>query len=281
MKSKSKPQTDTDDLFQGEAIANYELEITNDKDLSTKGSIRNSVEDSTSSIRNSQFVISNACRLKPSGIPWLGDIPEHWELKKLKHITKVISKGTTPSTEGFETLEVGAFRFLKAENLIDNSLAFLPEFYIDEKTNNALSRSILEEKDILIVIAGATIGKVAILENEFLPANTNQAVCFIRLMDIRSCRFIWYYFRTDFVRNLILINSVQSAQPNISMSLLKELALPIPPVPEQKAIAKYLDRKTGRIDSLISKKEKLVELLKEKRGALISSAVTGKLTITN
>ena len=114
--------------------------------------------------------------MKPSGIEWLGDVPEHWEIKKIKHLTKVISKGTTPSTEGFEILEEGEIRFIKAENLVENSLSLTPEFFIDHKTNAALCRSILEENDVLIVIAGATIGKVAILEKRFLPIRIRLCV---------------------------------------------------------------------------------------------------------
>jgi type I restriction enzyme S subunit len=218
-------------------------------------------------------------KLKPSGVEWLKEVPEHWEVNRVKHIANTISKGTTPSTEGLEILEEGKIRFLKAENLVDNSLCPEPEFFIDEKTNSFLSRSILKEKDILIVIAGATIGKVAILEDAFLPANTNQAVCFIRLQLPEQSRFVWYYFRSDFVRHQILVNSVQSAQPNISMSLIKELVLPSPPLSEQQAISTFLDRETAKIDKLVSKVEEAILKLKEYRTAIISAAVTGKIDV--
>jgi type I restriction enzyme, S subunit len=211
---------------------------------------------------------------KPSGVEWLGDVPKHWEIKRLKNITNVISKGTTPSTEGFEISFEGIIRFIKAENIINDNISKYPEFLINEETNKALSRSILQEKDLLIVIAGATIGKVALLTKEFIPANTNQAVCFIRLKKKEMDRFIWYYLRSDFIQNFITINSVQSAQPNISMGILSESILPLPSLSEQKIIVRFLDHETGKIDILVAKKKRLIELLKEKRTALISRAVT-------
>jgi type I restriction enzyme S subunit len=149
-----------------------------------------------------------------------------------------------------------------------------------EDTNRVLNRSILKEKDILIVIAGATIGKVAILEKEFLPANTNQAVCFIRLKRQEQSKFVWYYLQSDLIRTLVSLNSVQSAQPNLSMGLVKELLFPCPLLPEQQLIATFLDRETAKLDTLITKVESAILKLKEYRTALISAAVTGKIDVS-
>jgi type I restriction enzyme S subunit len=117
---------------------------------------------------------------KDSGIPWLGRIPRHWEVMPVKRCSSVISKGTTPSTEGRDTLEVGPIRFLKAENISGGLIVNNPLVFIDETTHNILRRSQLEQNDVLFVIAGATLGKTAIVHAEHLPANTNQAVAFVR-----------------------------------------------------------------------------------------------------
>ena len=119
-------------------------------------------------------------RLKPSGVEWLGEVPEHWEVTRVKHCARMISKGTTPSTEGREILEIGPVRFLKAENIFGGFITDRPLCFIDEKTNVILKRSQLRSGDILFVIAGATLGKVAVIDDSNLPANTNQAVAFVR-----------------------------------------------------------------------------------------------------
>lgn len=127
--------------------------------------------------------------LKPSVIDWLGDVPAHWKITRIKKLSSLISKGTTPTTVGADfTLE--GIRFLKAENVTEAGVSAQPEFFISEAAHEVLSRSSLKEGDVLVVIAGATTGKSAVLGKEFLPANTNQAVSFIRLIDTSISSYI-------------------------------------------------------------------------------------------
>lgn len=218
--------------------------------------------------------------LKDSGIEWLGEIPEHWEVKKLKYLSKIISKGTTPSTIGKEITLSGDIRFIKAENISNNQVVSQPENYIDIDTNELLKRSELEECDILFVIAGATIGKVAILNSQYLPANTNQAISFIRLIDRKTTKFVWYVLQSSSVNKLIWLNAVQSAQPNLSMENLGNFDIPFPGLEEQRQIVQYIETETARIDVKTAKTEKLIDLLTEYRTALISEVVTGKVKVT-
>src|SRR5699024_9301975 len=111
-------------------------------------------------------------------------------------------------------------RFLKAENVGLYDVYPEPRFCVSESTHQTLSRSALRKNDILVVIAGATTGRAAIMPFSLLPANTNQAVSFIRLRDQGWANFIQYWISTSFVQNLVALNSVQSAQPNLSMEEL-------------------------------------------------------------
>lgn len=97
--------------------------------------------------------VDRKVRLKPSGVEWLGDIPEHWKVKRLKYLSQIISKGTTPSTIGREILLNGPVRFIKAENVVDRKVLEIPENFIDEETNRIINRSQLEKNDLLFVIA--------------------------------------------------------------------------------------------------------------------------------
>lgn len=217
--------------------------------------------------------------MKDSGIEWLGEIPEHWEVKRLKHLTSIISKGTTPSTVGKEVTSQGDVRFIKAENIVNNQVYREPENYIDNETNEILSRSELHEGDILFVIAGATLGKIAILNNDFLPANTNQAISFIRLIDKSSRVFLWYYLQSLTITRIIWLNAVQSAQPNLSMENLGNFYIPYPSSEEQQSIVRHIKTECALIDAKRAKTEKLIELLTEYRTALISEVVTGKIKV--
>ena len=90
-----------------------------------------------------------------------------------------------------------------------------PLWYIDEGTNNLLRRSQLREDDILFVIAGATLGKTAVVRRELLPANTNQAVAFIRPHERIVSSYLAFWLQSSRVKELIWLNAVQSAQPNL------------------------------------------------------------------
>ncbi len=154
-----------------------------------------------------------------------------------------------------------------------------PQFYIDSETNNILKRSILLEGDILFVIAGATIGKVAILQKDLCPANTNQAISFIRLNHNQNTSYVWYWLTSSKIQEQVLLDAVQSAQPNLSMEDLSNLFIPYPPLLEQQQIVDYLDEQTQKIDSPIKKESQRIELLKEYRQSLISEVVTGKIDV--
>jgi type I restriction enzyme S subunit len=219
-------------------------------------------------------------RMKPSGIEWLGGIPEHWEVRKLKGITKIISKGTTPNTLGRNLLPSGDVIFLKAENIgMNNIVSFDPKNYIDNETNNLLGRSKLEENDILFVIAGATIGKVAILDNQFIPANTNQAVSFIRLKNTETVKFVWYWLQSEFIKQQMWLEAVTSAQPNLAMGKLRNFPVLLPNKKEQCNIVEYIEKETSLLNQTISTIEKEILLTQEYKTALIAEAVIGKIDV--
>jgi len=224
--------------------------------------------------------IDPSVKLKPSGISWLGDIPVNWEVKKLKYICEMISKGTTPSTVGAELHNEGNIIFLKAENILStNIISKYPSFFIDFETNELLKRSELKENDILIVIAGATIGKVAILTKDFMPANTNQAVCFIRLKEIIFSKWILLFLQSHSIKQFISLASVQAAQPNLSMENIGNFTVLIPNIHEIEKIIDYIEIEVTTIDNTVSKIEKEIELLQEYRTALISEVVTGEIKV--
>lgn len=216
--------------------------------------------------------------VKDSGIEWLGEVPEHWKIKRLKFISSTISKGTTPSTEGKGLVDNG-IRFLKAENIKDSVVSSSPEFYIDDETHELLRRSQLEENDILFVIAGATIGKVAILPKDLIPANTNQAVCFIRLKKNENHRFVHYWLLSSKIYDQVWLKAVQSAQPNLSMENLGNFPIPYPDATEQADIVDFINKKNAEFSELLNNNIIAVEKLKEYRQAIISEAVTGKIDV--
>jgi type I restriction enzyme S subunit len=215
---------------------------------------------------------------KATEIDWLTQLPKHWSLKRLKFLTKIISKGSTPSTEGREMTTEG-IRFIKAENIYKSKVTEEPAFFIDTVTHRILKRSQLQENDLLFVIAGATIGKVAILSKEFLPANTNQAISFIRLKKKIDVEFCYYWLHSNFITTNIWLKAVTSAQPNLAMEDLGNLSIPYPSDIEKEEIVKYVKEEHQIIDLAISKAQKEISSIKEYREALITDLVMGKCSI--
>lgn len=214
---------------------------------------------------------------KDAEVELLNPIPSHWQIKRVKDISTVISKGTTPTTEGAGFTDFGV-RFLKAENITENgSINKTPMVFISDETDKLLSRSRLKQNDLLIVIAGATTGKIAILPKEILPANTNQAVCFIRLHKYEQGSFLkykQYALNSPYFQRLVWLYAVTSAQPNLPMAVLSRMHLHYPPLEEQTSIAEYLETKTQTIDKKVSLLEKKIGYYHELRKSLIIETVT-------
>ncbi|MEG0869783.1 MAG: restriction endonuclease subunit S [Hafnia sp.] len=217
--------------------------------------------------------------MKYSGVEWLGEVPEHWSICRIKQLSLQISKGTTPSTLGGDFVDEG-IRFLKAENIgKSKEVNFSPQFYITNFVDKQISRSRLQERDVLVIIAGATTGMASVLQKDLLPANTNQAVSFIRPKNAAFAEWIYYWLGTEFTQSVIWMGAVQAAQPNLSMESLGNIPILVPPQDETKSICLEIEKQSIEFENLISKAELAIELMQERRTALISAAVTGKIDV--
>jgi type I restriction enzyme S subunit len=159
----------------------------------------------------------------------LGKIPEEWEVVRLGEVSKTITKGTTPTTYGFSYVNDG-INFIKIESIDENGNFIIEKFeHIDKKTNDYLSRSKLEEGDILFSIAGA-LGRVAIIEKSVLPANTNQALAIIRLKEKKetTIKFLKFYLTSFLIQNYIENILVKSAQSNLTLKHISNFLIPSP-----------------------------------------------------
>ncbi len=220
--------------------------------------------------------LDKTATMRDSGIDWIGKMPMHWELQRVKYVTSIISKGATPEDIFNEQTERYPIRFLKAENIKNSLVDSDPEFYIDRTADNGLRRSRLQANDLLFVIAGATIGKVAQMNPDLLPANINQAISFLRPNGYVLPKYLLYVLDSYIVAEVIQLLTVQAAQPNISMANLGNIEFPLAPKGEQTAIVDFLDHKCTKIDDLIAEKQKAAETMQQYKKSLIYEYVTGK-----
>jgi type I restriction enzyme S subunit len=205
---------------------------------------------------------------KDSGVEWLGEIPSHWEMWKLSHAYNEIGSGTTPSTSNEENFE-GDIPWVTTGELRENIIL---------DTKKKVSQKTIElfptlrkypSGSVAIAMYGATIGRLGILGVE---ATTNQACCVMTTSKVLDNKYLFYWLQA--FKNEIIQLSSGGGQPNINQEKVASLKISAPLVEDQVTIVNFLDHETAKIDSLISKQEKLIELLKEKRQAVISHAVT-------
>lgn len=217
--------------------------------------------------------------MKDSGVEWIGDIPEHWKIRKFGHLINLITKGATPTSYGFDFQDDG-INFIKVESIAKNGEFIPSKFnYISEDCNNFLSRSKMKKGDLLFSIAGA-LGRVAIVNSEILPANTNQALSIIRINnDELLTKYVFYALKADYSVHQIDDSTVQSAQANLSMESIKEFKILIPPIKEQYNLIEFLNQETSKIDKTISKINENINLLEEYKTSLIHHVVTGKIDV--
>ena len=165
------------------------------------------------------------------------------ETVKLSTLTDVITKGTTPTTLGFEFTEKGV-NFVKIECITEDSRFIVSKMlHISEDCNMKLKRSILQENDILFSIAGA-IGRTAIVTKEILPANTNQAVAIIRLRSDSgiNVKFLNQVLHSSLIEKQVNVKKAGVAQINLSLSDVGDFNIIVPPLEEQNRFATFVEQ---------------------------------------
>jgi type I restriction enzyme S subunit len=197
-------------------------------------------------------------RYKDSGVEWIGEIPEHWEIKKIKYISN-ITMGQSPKSEECSLDETG-LPFLQG-NAEFTSLHPIPKIYCN--TANKFSKV----NDILLSVR-APVGAMNISDRVY---GIGRGLCAITANKVQV-RYLWYSMNVSLEE--LFIKSKGSTFEAVTVTDVNNLLSVLPPKNEQTAIANFLDQKTAEIDGLIADKEKLIELLQEKRQAIITEAVT-------
>ncbi|WP_296130212.1 restriction endonuclease subunit S [Pseudomonas sp. Ga0074129] len=175
--------------------------------------------------------------------------------KKLGDLCNLVTKGTTPTSVGFDFAEHGV-PFLRIQNISGSTVSLDDVLYIEENTHNALGRSKIRPGDFLITIAG-TIGRTAIVPPGFPESNCNQAVAILRFDEAKLWpKFLLYWLSTEDATGQISGRKVTATISNLSLGQIKELEIPLPPLSEQKRIADILDK----ADAIRRKRQQAIHL---------------------
>jgi type I restriction enzyme S subunit len=220
--------------------------------------------------------LDDSVKMKDSGVEWLGSVPYHWKVVPLKHLLEgALQYGATESGETFieewpryiRITDIDSHGRLRSEGA--KSLApSIAEPYLIKKW------------DILFARSGATVGKSFVYEGEDYKA------CFAGYMirasvnpSLICSEYLYFYLQSHSYWEYIVGSQSQATIQNVSAEKYGALFVPLPPIEEQSNLLTFLKKTTSRVDELISRTERSIELLKEKRSALITAAVTGKIDV--
>lgn len=208
---------------------------------------------------------------KDSGVEWIGMIPQHWSRGSLKYIL------SQPITDGPHETPVfisEGVEFLSVDGIQEGELVFEGKRFISAEDHRRYSLKAKPQLNDVLVGKSASVGKVARVKTS-IEFNVWSPLAILR-SDAKKCLpgFLEYSLKGESSQRQIYLEGNTSTQANISMDRLGCVGIAFPPIGEQAAIASRIDRETSRIDALIAKKTRFIELLKEKRQALITHAVT-------
>ena len=207
-------------------------------------------------------------------VPGLGTIPTDWEVVRLGDECERITKGTTPTTLGHTYAPAGV-RFLRVENVSDDgTISGGGTRFIDADTHRLLSRSVLQDNDVVLSIAGA-LGRSALITRTILPANVNQALAIIRLA--RDSRLLAFFlslaFRGQSVQLQVNDMRAELAQANISLQQVGDLRIALPAKAEQHAIVAMLESADKSIERAREGRDGLQSLKASASDVLLSGRV--------
>ncbi|MCF6751174.1 restriction endonuclease subunit S [Stutzerimonas degradans] len=213
--------------------------------------------------------------MKDSGVEWLGEVPAHWQVKRLKHLVPSITVGIVVEPSKYYVDDgVPALRSLNVkpgvvvtENLV----------YLSEESNELHAKSKIFEGDIVAVRSGQP-GTAAIVPKEFNGANCIDLIVIRK--PLQGCStFIFWYLNSDAALRQFSEGSSGAIQQHFNIAAASEMVFAWPPASEQLEINSHLDRACHQLDRLISVAGESKSLLLERRSALISAAVTGKIDV--
>ena len=218
--------------------------------------------------------------MKLSGVAWIGEIPAHWEVKRLKHVAETLPSNVDKHIYPDEIqvrlcnyTDVYYNDYITADTVLNKGSCKEREF----------AKFALRKGDVVITKDSETPDDIGV--PTFVKDDLDDVVCGYHLTMIRplAClgEFIFRFIQSDRTRRYFEVNSNGITRYGLGKPSIENLRLPIPSDAEQRHIADFLERKTGQIDELMATEQRKIERLKEYRQSLISEAVTGKIDVRN
>lgn len=218
--------------------------------------------------------------MKDSGVEWIGEVPRHWEVKKLKHVSKIFGR---IGYRGYTTEDIvdegeGAIS-LSPSNVVNHQLVIQKCTHISWGKYHESPEIMVFPGDIVLVKTGSTIGKTALIPQGTPEMTLNPQLVVLKDIGI-SPEYLYYSMTCEFFQGYLLTETVGGSTPTISQEKILNFPVVLPAtIEEQERISKYLLEETQKVDTITHQEQQKITLLKEYRQALISEVVTGKIDV--
>ena len=214
--------------------------------------------------------------MKPSGIEWLGEVPAHWKVRRVSSLSTKITNGYVGPTR--DIFVDNGIRYLQSLHIKANKIRFDAPYFFSPEWSRQHSKSVLESGDVLIVQTG-DIGQAAVVTDDFAGCNCHALIIVSPIREIVEGAWIALVLKAEFGLQSLLSIQTGALHPHLNCGDVKDVSIPVPSLCEQRQIIEYVSEKTRSLDALISESERAIDLLHERRTALISAAVTGKIDV--
>jgi type I restriction enzyme S subunit len=222
--------------------------------------------------------LDDKVEMKDSGVEFIGAIPKHWIVSPLKYLTSKIGSGKTPSG-GAEAYVQSGVTFLRSQNIYNDGLRLKDVVFIPTEIHESMKNSAVKLGDVLLNITGGSIGRSCLFDLDISDINVNQHVCIIRSKNSELSEFLALVFQSGVVSKQVAFSQTGAGREGLNFVEIGMFGIPLPPISECMEITSYCQEKAGRINSILEETRKSMELLVERRSALISAAVTGKIDV--
>lgn len=218
--------------------------------------------------------------MKDSGVEWIGKVPKHWEICKLKHVSSLYGRIGFRGYNQTDLVSEGEGAItLSPSNMQNETMDYNKCSFLSWKKYYESPEIMIKDGDILFVKTGSTYGKTSLVNKLPMEATINPQIVVFKDIKVNN-HFLYYLLTNDIVQMQVSLTVGGSTIPTLSQDNILKYVIPIAPKNEQDEIANYLDKKCKSIDSSISKAQHQVELLQEYKQSLITEVVTGKRKVS-
>ena len=208
------------------------------------------------------------------------DLPDGWAWSRLLPLTTKIGAGSTP-TGGAAVYSDSGIKFIRSQNVYDDGLVLDDVAYISESINQKKAGSIVKAKDILLNITGGSIGRCALVPDDFDIANVNQHVIIIRLIDAGLRHYLHSVIISPYIQEQIFSKQVGSGRGGLSAETLSTFLIPVPPIQEQSFIREKMNQCVSNISTIVTEKTEITSLVAAAKSKILDLAIRGQLVPQN